>query len=122
MPIIERGAVGVHARRARAPAWESLWAETRGQGIDVVACCAGAIRTPGYASTAGKDAPGTLDPEVVAERSLRALGRGPVVIPGFVNRTAALLLGRFLPRRTAIAIMAGNTGNLNPATEPKGTS
>ena len=67
---------------------EGLWYELKDKGVDVVACCAGAVRTPGYGAAAGKDAPGTLDPEEVVEQALRALGRGPVVIPGFVNRVA----------------------------------
>jgi short-subunit dehydrogenase len=79
----------------------------------VIACTAGAVRTPGYASTAGRDAPGTLDADQVAERTLAALGRGPVVIPGFVNRLAAALMGRILPRRLAIRIMAGTTRRLS---------
>jgi len=96
---------------------ESVWHELKDQGIDVVACCAGAVRTPGYAAAAGKDAPGTLDPEDVVEQTLKALCRGPVVIPGFVNRVAAVLLGRFLPRRAAIAIMASNTRSLGRTKE-----
>jgi len=92
---------------------EGLWQELGPRGVDVVACSAGAVRTPGYANTAGRDAPGTLDAEEVAERTLDALGRGPVVIPGFVNRAAAVLLGRLLPRRTAIRIMAGTTRRLS---------
>jgi uncharacterized protein len=94
---------------------ETLWYEMSDKGVDVVACCAGAVRTPGYAMAAGKDAPGTLDPEVVVEQALRALGRGPVVVPGFVNRAANLFMGRLLPRRAAIAIMGGNTSSLAPA-------
>lgn len=97
---------------------ESLWFETKERGVDVIACCAGAVRTPGYTAAVGKDAPGTLDPEQVVERALRALGRGPVVIPGSVNKLAAALLGRLLPRRAAIAIMAGSTRGLAPAHVP----
>ena len=96
---------------------EGLWYELRPRGIDVVACCAGAVRTPGYQMAAGKAAPGTLDPERVVEQALQALGRGPVVIPGFVNRVAGVFMGRFLPRRAAVAIMAGSTGSLSPARE-----
>jgi short-subunit dehydrogenase len=93
---------------------EGLWEEVRGLGIDVVACCAGAVRTPGFAETADKDAPGTLDPEQVVEQTLRALGRGPVVVPGMVNRIANVVMGKLLPRRVAITIMAGSTGGLAP--------
>jgi len=95
---------------------EGLWHELRERGIDVVACCAGAVRTPGYAQAAGKDAPGTLDPDEVVAQALRALGRGPVVIPGRVNRLADAVMGRLLPRRAAIAIMAGSTAGLAPNT------
>ncbi len=96
---------------------EGLWRELKGKGIDVVACCAGAIRTPGYAAAAGKDAPGTLDPSIVAERALRRLGRGPLAIPGFVNKAAHGVMSRLLSRRAAIGIMAGSTSNLTPAKE-----
>ena len=98
---------------------EGLWHELENRGVDVVACCAGAVRTPGYAMTAGEDAPGTLDPEEVVERALRALGHGPVVIPGFVNRAAAVFVSRLLPRRAAIAIMARSTSGLAPTREVK---
>jgi uncharacterized protein len=92
---------------------ESLWKELKPRGIDVMVCLGGAIRTPGYLGTAGKEAPGTMDPEVVAETALRALGRGPIVIPGLVNRIAFTFMGRLLPRRAAIGIMAGSTGGLS---------
>ncbi len=92
---------------------EGLWQELAPRGVDVIACSAGAVRTPGYANTAGRDAPGTLDADQVAERALAALGHGPVVIPGFVNRMAAALMGRILPRRAAIRIMAGTTRRLS---------
>jgi short-subunit dehydrogenase len=88
---------------------ESLWAELRPRGVDVLVSCAGAVRTPGYQKTAKGDAPGTLDPRDVAERTLAALGRGPTVIPGALNRFASIVLGRMLPRRSAIAIMGKNT-------------
>jgi hypothetical protein len=92
---------------------EGLWQELKPRGVDVVACAAGAVRTPGYAGAAGGDAPGTLDADTVAERTLEALRRGPIVIPGIVNRLAAVLLGRLLPRRAAIRIMAGTTRRLS---------
>jgi uncharacterized protein len=92
---------------------EGLWHELKGKGVDVIVCCAGAVRTPGYAATVGKDAFGTLDAEVVVEQTLRALGRGPRVIPGVVNRIANWVMSRLLPRRTAIGIMAGSTKDLS---------
>lgn len=91
---------------------ESLWGELRRHGVDVLGVVAGAIRTPGYASASRREAPGTLDPEVVAERALQAIGGGPTIVPGWINRLAHWLLGRLLPRRLAIALMAASAGEL----------
>ena len=92
---------------------EGLWKELGSKGIDVMACCAGAVRTPGYLrSKSQKDAPGTLDPEEVADSALKALGKGPVVVPGFTNKVARFVMGRLLPRKTAISIMYKNTKDL----------
>jgi short-subunit dehydrogenase len=88
---------------------EGLWSELRRLGVDVVVSCAGAIRTPGYAATVKSDVPGILDASVVAEQTLSALGHGPVVMPGAVNRLARFVLGRLLSRRMAIAVMARST-------------
>ena len=91
---------------------ESLWSELGPRGVDVVVACAGAIRTPGYAKSAAGDAPGTLEASAVAEQTLAALGRGPTVVPGATNQLARFVLGRVLPRRAAIAIMARSTKDL----------
>jgi len=91
---------------------EGLWGELREHGIDVLASCAGAIRTPGYAGTATREAPGTLDPEEVVRWTLAALGRGPRVVPGWLNGVAALLTARLLPRGLAVRLMAANTKDL----------
>lgn len=92
---------------------EGLWHELREGGVDVLASCAGAIRTPGYAAAGGRAVPGLLDASDVAEITLRAVGRGPRVVPGLVNRVAAWVLARLLPRRWAIAIMASSTRSLS---------
>jgi short-subunit dehydrogenase len=91
---------------------EGLWGELGPQGVEVLVSCAGAIRTPGYKSAARGDAPGTLDPAAVAQRTLDALGRGATVVPGAINRIARFLLGRVLSRRAAVALMAKNTRDL----------
>ena len=88
---------------------EGLWAELRAIGIDVLACCAGAMPTPGYTSAIPKKMPGMMDPEAVARRTLDALGKGPRVVPGFLNRFSAQLMARLLTRRAAIRIIAANT-------------
>ena len=95
---------------------EGLWDELRGDGLDVVVSCAGAIATPGYAqaaSAAKRPAPGTLPPETVASQTLDALGRGPRVTPGWLNRIAGFVIGRLLPRRWAVAVMAASTRSLS---------
>jgi uncharacterized protein len=93
---------------------EGLWQELKPHGVDVLACVAGAILTPGYQQAeSAKPAPGTLDAATVAERALNALGRGPVTVPGAVNRVARFILTRILSRRAAIGIMAKNTGGLS---------
>lgn len=91
---------------------ESLWAELRPHGVDVVASCAGAIRTPGYVRTSRREAPGTLSAAEVAERTLAGLGRGPRVVPGWLNRLVSVVFSRVLPRRLAILVMGANTKDL----------
>lgn len=93
---------------------EGLWSELRKEGVDVLASCAGAIRTPGYSqSNQSKDAPGTLDADVVAHKTLEALHNGPVVVPGATNKFARFFMTRLLPRKWAIAIMDQNTQQLS---------
>ena len=88
---------------------ESLWYELRSAGIDVVACCAGAMPTPGYEKNFGKKVPGMLSPQEAARQTLDALGRGPRFVPGLVNRMTAVLMGRLLSRRGAVRLIGRNT-------------
>lgn len=92
---------------------EALWHELREGGVDTLVCSAGAIRTPGYDAHATQEAPGTLGPDEVSERALAALGRGPNLVPGAVNRVAELILGRLLPSRWGVAAMSRNTRDLS---------
>jgi hypothetical protein len=93
---------------------EGLWKELKPHGIDVVACCAGAILTPGYnQAKISKPAPGTLKADEVAERTLNALGRGPIIVPGLINKVGRFILTRILSRKSAIAVMSKNTGGLS---------
>lgn len=98
---------------------EGAWCEFKPRGVNVLVCCAGAIRTPAFDAATVKDAPGTLDASVVAVRTLDTLdgsGAGPRVVPGWVNRVAGLIIGRWLPRRWAIAVMAGATDRVTGPT------
>jgi len=93
---------------------EGLWKELHPLGINVLACCAGAVLTPGYQKAEKtKPAPGALEASEVAERTLKALGRGPIIIPGAINKVGHFVLSRLLSRRAAIEIMTKNTGGLS---------
>lgn len=93
---------------------EGLWKELKPHGVDVLACMAGAILTPGYRDAeSAKPAPGTLEAEEVAEQTLNALVKGPIFVPGTANKIARFALMRLLSRRAAIAIMSQNTGGLS---------
>lgn len=93
---------------------EGLWKELKPHGIDVIACCAGAILTPGYRQAEKtKTAPGTLAASEVAEQTLNALGRGPIIIPGITNKIGRFVLTRVLSRKAAIGIMSKNTEGLS---------
>lgn len=92
---------------------EGLWAELGAHGIEVIACCAGATRTPNYlARAAVGGAPGELEPAVVVAETLAALGKGPLVIPGRFNRIASQLMRRLLPRAMTVRIMGSQTRRL----------
>lgn len=93
---------------------EGLWSELRDAGVDVIASCPGATRTPNYLKTTKSEAPGTLDASVVAEATLDALGHGPSLVPGAINKLASMFLG-MLPRTSAISIMKKSTAGLEDA-------
>ena len=88
---------------------EGLWEEWRRGGVDVLACIAGAIRTPNYLASSpkhtGSISDATLEPEVVVAEALKALGHRPTVIPGRLNRLSSFVMRRLLSRRAAVGIM-----------------
>ena len=101
---------------------EGLWEEWRRGGVDVLACIAGAIRTPNFLASAprptGRISDATIEAETVVTEALAALGRQPTVIPGRLNRLSSFVMRRLLSRRLTITIM-GNVlhakyANLHP--------
>jgi len=89
---------------------EALWDELRDDGVDVLAFCPGATRTPAFVATDPRpsgalEAP-LMDPADAVREALDALGRGPTAIAGWRNRVAALVLHRLLPRRTLVRVMS----------------
>jgi short-subunit dehydrogenase len=92
---------------------EGLWDELGGRGVHVVACQAGATRTPGYAASQPRPSRvPLLEPDHVARVALDALGRKPSVVPGAFYRFSAFVMNRLLPRRTAVRIMGRATRQL----------
>jgi len=92
---------------------EGLWDELRERGVDVVACRAGATRTPGYAASQPRPSRvPMLDPDRVATVALGALGRKPSVVPGAFYRFSAFVMNRLMPRRAAVRIMGRATRRL----------
>ncbi|HZS39433.1 MAG TPA: SDR family NAD(P)-dependent oxidoreductase, partial [Polyangia bacterium] len=85
---------------------ESLWDELADEGIDVLACRAGATRTPAYDASRPAGKVPIMEPGPVVEEALAALGRKPSMVPGIVNAIAEFFLGRLLTRRAAIRIMS----------------
>jgi len=71
---------------------EGLWVELRERGIDVLTCVAGATRTPTFESTQPQDGGSLARPmeaDQVVREALAALGKGPTLIPGRLNRAVA---------------------------------
>jgi len=91
---------------------ESLWFELRARGVDVLACAAGATRTPGLMRASPRGEPGMIEPAQAVEEALGQLGRSGVMIPGRFNRFASFLMRRILPRRTAVGILGKRTRDL----------
>jgi short-subunit dehydrogenase len=97
---------------------EALYAELRPLGVDIVAVVAGLTRTPGLKAAGVDEAlAGRLmvEPRVVAEGALRALGRGPRYIPNVRDRLGAAFLLSMLPRRAALALSVLTMRRLFPA-------
>jgi len=93
---------------------ESLWAELEPTGVQVLACVAGATRTPNFErATPADKQDGTFPqlPEEVVADGLRALarGHGPTVVTGKINRLAYHVVRRFLSRAIAVRFLSGQT-------------
>ncbi len=103
---------------------EGLWAELRRRGVDVLVCCAGSTRTPGYEAHPAPPrllAPPVMEPDAVAVHALRELGRRPSTIPGRWNRIASFILRRFVSRRRSVLLLEESTAALARDTpEPAG--
>lgn len=83
---------------------EALWAELGPQGVDVQVCLAGATATPNFERQTPREKRRLAFPmkaEDVVRGSLAHLGRGPVYVPGWLNRCVALG-SRWIGRKRAV--------------------
>jgi uncharacterized protein len=97
---------------------EGLWAELGPLGVDVLACCPGLVSTPTFLgsepASPGRLVPPAVKPTEVADAALAALGRRPVVVPGWRNRIAAFVAQRLLPRRMVLTLASRQTRAMYP--------
>jgi hypothetical protein len=89
---------------------EGLWDELGAEGVDVLACCAGATRTPTYeASKPVGNPPFVMESGPVVTEALLALGKTPSFVPGMANRAASFVMDRLFPRSLAIRTFGKET-------------
>jgi short-subunit dehydrogenase len=95
---------------------EALWEELRESGVDVLSVVAGPTHTPTWEASrpraVGLLAPRVMQPGDVVVEALDALGRRPSVIAGRGNRLSAFLLGRLLPRTSAVRLVGRSIRSL----------
>jgi len=88
---------------------EGLWEEWRERGVDVLVCVSGAVKTPNYVAREPEQTGGlgdmTMNPDQVVLEALNALGKGPYVIPGRINRISSFVMRHLLPRKAAVKFM-----------------
>jgi len=97
---------------------ESLWEELRDSGVDVLAVCPGATRTPGWEQSRAQirgflSAP-VMEPAPVVNEALEALGSRPLVVAGRTNRLLGFFLNRLMPRRRAVEVLARSMRRMYP--------
>ncbi|TYQ25993.1 SDR family NAD(P)-dependent oxidoreductase [Pseudanabaena sp. UWO311] len=84
---------------------EALYVELAPMGIDVIASAPGPTNS-GFASRAGMKLGMALNPVDVAQATLKALGKKPTILPGFISKLLTYSLA-FLPRWARVQIMGG---------------
>jgi short-subunit dehydrogenase len=84
---------------------EGVWGELREHGVDVLVLAPGVTDTEILPKSGfdPQDMAGLMSPEMVASLALQRLGRGPVYVPGLLNRAFVGFLS-LLPRRRAVVV------------------
>ena len=97
---------------------EALWDEMAPYGVHVLALCPGATNTPAFSRSGAKieNVPGMpfMSPGEVVAEALAALGTGPSIIAGRMNRIASFVMTRLLSRAKAVSYTGQNTRKLYP--------
>jgi uncharacterized protein len=83
---------------------EGLYFELRKHGVDVLTVAPGPINT-GFAATAGMHFNLALKPENVAEASIRCLGIGMTLLPGFLSKFLYFSLSMLILRKLKVMVM-----------------
>ena len=107
------------AAYAASKAWNIIFAEGTGEearreGVDILACIAGATDTPGFRDSTGERGPGApvSAAGAVAATALGSLGRRTSVVSGFLNKiVGTVMYGRF-PRGLSTKILGHATSAL----------
>ena len=77
--------------------------------MDVLVCVSGAVKTPNYVASEPEQTGGlgdmTMTPNQVVQEALNALGKGPYLIPGRLNRISSFVMRHLLPRKLAVKFM-----------------
>ncbi len=96
---------------------EGLWEELRHDGVDILACVAGATTTPNFLKETPADKVGSAFPmesSSVVEEALVALekGLGPSRIVGKMNKLVYFIFNRLIRRKTAVSFFSKATRQL----------
>ncbi|NRA40750.1 MAG: SDR family NAD(P)-dependent oxidoreductase [Pseudomonadales bacterium] len=96
---------------------EGLWEEMRHFGVDVIACVAGATKTPNFNQQTPSDKAKQafpMEPKAVVTEALMALekGKGPNQTMGWMNKLVCFLFGRVLTRKKAVSFISSTTRKL----------
>jgi uncharacterized protein len=93
---------------------ESLWAELRGDGVDVLSVIGPAIDTPTFRASMPPEVLAVTSPPMapadVVEEVLDALGSAPSFVPGLANREGMAALGKLPRHRQVEAMSAAHAG------------
>jgi hypothetical protein len=94
---------------------QSLWAELKPLGVDVIALIPGMVRTPNFERSGAARGESALlsavEPADAVEEALGALGKAPSTVPGWAWKAVALA-GSLAPKRTMLEAIGNQMAQL----------